>query len=920
MRGYILPLCLIALSLFCKASVKAQQRSNVEDFTITITFAQPPVNPPTIQKTPLKYNKDFALILQMDDGNPAIHDLVMPYFKGQNGNPGLFFTEGNPQNTVPFKMDAVHFSFSGLGIDVHNYIPGFLHWDNIINLWAGEFGIVNHGLSDPPGIDKELEVRRNASYTKRKTRSGTIPDGYDMNIFVVPNNDVSQIPFAKQNNLVVYHDGINSLQNPVRVQNLPDISGIEISRASITNNLFQQVQAIANQSGPGNNYIATFFNHGFGNVDITFDQFKTQMNQIAAAYGRNGLNNIWSASSSEVFEYLRLRELITVNSVLNENVLTITLSGQNLPQNFRYYAVTLVVEGESNIVNMVVQEPDNISTYLFSQNRALLNLKWNGRVIPDATVRAEASVLEAETLTSSANALVAMDYVQMLEDGTVKEQLRERLCALPGIMYEPGFCRAPQFLGADTTICALDTIIFTAPEAQSYLWSTGATTRSISIAPIEDVQIWARATYATGFQVSDTVLVSVWELPDVNVNPQQATIDPGTEITLTATGASSYIWSTSETTPQIVVAPKQSTSYWVDGFNQHGCKSRAVSVVEVVFTTTVDFLHEPTCLGDSTRLIALVQSNDSIVSYEWDILGSGLFVEYQGDTLYHLFTAFGEKLVGFRVKTKSGNVISKYNVVIVADKPVANYTVNGLCAGQPTLFTDKSTVAVGSIVSWVWATGDGNLYGEQALSYQYSNTGEFLTSLVATSGYGCSDTASVSVTIMPQPVIDLRLEDNSVVAPNQVITIPRGGSVTFKVNSVYDSIFWVETVWTPTFRVINAGTFYVDIYRNGCGNRRSFTVQETGGGGGTQIVGIMNLFTPNGDGFNDFWVIQDIDKISPARVAVFTRSGALVFQSNDYKNDWDGKSNGNQLPEGTYYYVIEGVGGYIRKGPLSILR
>lgn len=920
MRGFILVLSFAIVSHFIAASLYAQQRSSVEDFTITITFAQPPVNPPVVQKAPLKYNKDFALILQMDDGNPAIHDLVMPYFKGQSGNPGLFFTEGNPQNNVPFKMDAVHFSFSGLGTDVHNYIPGFLHWDNIINLWAGEFGIVNHGLTDPPGADKELEVRRNASYTKRKTRSGTIPDGYDMNIYVVPNNDAAQIPFAKQHNLVVYHDGINAIQNPVRAQNLNNIAGIEISREAISNNLFQRVQTIANQSGPGNNLIATFYNHGFGNVDISFDEFKIQMNQIAAAYGRNGLNNIWSAPASEVFEYLKLKELVTVNSVLNENVLTITLSGQNLPQNFRYYALTLVVEGESNIVNMVVQEPDNISTYLFSQNRALLNLKWNGRVIPNATVRAEAAVLQAETQTNAANALVAMDYVQMLQDGQVKEQLRERLCALSGILYEPGFCRAPQFLGPDTTVCATDTIVFTAPEAQSYLWSTGATTRSISFAPIEDVIIWARATYANGLQISDTVLVSVWELPDVQINPQQASIDPGTEITLIASGALSYIWSTGQTTPQIVIAPTQTMSYWVDGYSQHGCKARAESLIEVVYTTTVDFLHEPVCLGDTTHLIAVVQSNDSIVAYEWDILGNGQFAVYQGDTLSYLFNSYGEKLVGFRVKTKSGNIVSKYNVVVVADKPVANYTVTGFCVGKPTVFTDKSTVAVGTLAGWIWATGDGNLYGEPALSYQYSNTGSFLTSLIVTSAYGCSDTAKVSVNIQPQPLIDLRLEDNSVVTPNQIITIPRGGSVTFKVNSVYDSIFWVETVWTPTFRVINAGTFYVDIYRNGCSNRRSFTVQETGGGGGTQIVGIMNLFTPNGDGFNDFWVIQDIDKIAPARVAVYTRSGALVYQSNDYKNDWDGKSNGNQLPEGTYYYVIEGADGYVKKGPLSILR
>jgi hypothetical protein len=79
----------------------AQSRSgsSIEDFTITITFVQNPVNGPTVFKAPLKYNKDFALILQMDNGNTAIHDQVMPYFKGQNGNPGLFLLKGPMEAT-----------------------------------------------------------------------------------------------------------------------------------------------------------------------------------------------------------------------------------------------------------------------------------------------------------------------------------------------------------------------------------------------------------------------------------------------------------------------------------------------------------------------------------------------------------------------------------------------------------------------------------------------------------------------------------------------------------------------------------------------------------------------------------------------------------------------------------------------------
>jgi gliding motility-associated-like protein len=67
----------------------------------------------------------------------------------------------------------------------------------------------------------------------------------------------------------------------------------------------------------------------------------------------------------------------------------------------------------------------------------------------------------------------------------------------------------------------------------------------------------------------------------------------------------------------------------------------------------------------------------------------------------------------------------------------------------------------------------------------------------------------------------------------------------------------------------------------------------------------MNAFTPNGDGFNEKWLLTDDDAcINRMRAQVFNRYGAKVFESNDYKNNWDGTRDGRPLPDGTYYYVI----------------
>ena len=67
-----------------------------------------------------------------------------------------------------------------------------------------------------------------------------------------------------------------------------------------------------------------------------------------------------------------------------------------------------------------------------------------------------------------------------------------------------------------------------------------------------------------------------------------------------------------------------------------------------------------------------------------------------------------------------------------------------------------------------------------------------------------------------------------------------------------------------------------------------------------------NVMTMNGDGLNDAWHIGDFDKncILSASIEIFNRWGTLVFKSEDYKNDWFGKKDGEQLPTGCYFFTI----------------
>jgi gliding motility-associated-like protein len=82
---------------------------------------------------------------------------------------------------------------------------------------------------------------------------------------------------------------------------------------------------------------------------------------------------------------------------------------------------------------------------------------------------------------------------------------------------------------------------------------------------------------------------------------------------------------------------------------------------------------------------------------------------------------------------------------------------------------------------------------------------------------------------------------------------------------------------------------------------------------------IPNVFTPNGDGKNDFWVIEHLAKYPKASVEVFTRWGELVYKSIGYSDPWDGFYNGVRLSPGCYFYIIIlNTGKEAYKGPVMI--
>ncbi len=81
-------------------------------------------------------------------------------------------------------------------------------------------------------------------------------------------------------------------------------------------------------------------------------------------------------------------------------------------------------------------------------------------------------------------------------------------------------------------------------------------------------------------------------------------------------------------------------------------------------------------------------------------------------------------------------------------------------------------------------------------------------------------------------------------------------------------------------------------------------------------------FSPNADGTNDTFLILGIEQFPNNRVAVYNRWGNLVFERRGYTNDdgWDGSWNGNELPDGTYFYLVDDGEGRVLNGYVQLHR
>lgn len=343
----------------------------------------------------------------------------------------------------------------------------------------------------------------------------------------------------------------------------------------------------------------------------------------------------------------------------------------------------------------------------------------------------------------------------------------------------------------------------------------------------------------------------------------------------------------------------------------NGCKSTTRTLQVFVNPEPKPDFSTPasSCLPDAsvafTNTSTIADGTLASATYLWnfDDPGSGANNNSTLANPSHVYTTTGPFNVNLQMTSGVGCV---NNITIplttVHPQPLASFTTDKIdvCIGSSILFTNTSNAMDGVATQFNWTMDDGNVRNIPVFNYTYSNTGTYNVSLFIFNNHGCrSTTFTKTVFVNPYPPVNAG-PDKFMLQGGQVMLTP-----------VLTTGMTVTYLWSPPQYLSNP-TIPNTIASPPDDKTYLLTVTTDKGCASTDDVfikvlkkpAIPNIFSPNGDGVHDTWVIQYLESYPGCTVDIFNRYGQHIYHSDGYAKPWDGTISGKQVPVGTYYYIV----------------
>jgi gliding motility-associated-like protein len=247
--------------------------------------------------------------------------------------------------------------------------------------------------------------------------------------------------------------------------------------------------------------------------------------------------------------------------------------------------------------------------------------------------------------------------------------------------------------------------------------------------------------------------------------------------------------------------------------------------------------------------------------------------------------------------------------VTVTDLPSVSFTqsANSICVGKCIVF-NALTSATCTNLSWNF--GNGSTSNNTSETICFNNAGSFDVSLRCTDANGCINNSIIqnAVIVDQTPVADFSITPGNIVSTGSSVIFMAdtssaiGASYEWYFDDASSGNLNTSTETNPNHVYNNTGNYCIVLIAslNNCRDTISKCIDVLSD---PKII-IPNLFTPNGDGINDLFLVT-ADGITQFEIQFFDRWGELVFNSKSINVSWDGKnSNGKKVSDGVYYYIV----------------
>ncbi len=470
------------------------------------------------------------------------------------------------------------------------------------------------------------------------------------------------------------------------------------------------------------------------------------------------------------------------------------------------------------------------------------------------------------------------------------------------------------FTPASASICLGTSISLDCSGATTYVW-----TPSTTLTPATGSPVTATPTGNTTYTVVGTTLgctgtgtVNVAINPDLvlSVTPPAPAICNGSSVSLTASGADTYVWAPSGTLSagtgtSVIASPSITTTYQVVGTNAAGCTGATDVTVIATMGPVISITANPNpiCIGDTSQLMC----NGAAQNYVWT--PTTTLTNATGQ-ITHAFPTVNTTYTV--VADNSGCISTAEYTLNVSPLPTVDFSadIREGCQGLLVNFQDLTTPAVNQ---WYWTFGDNVTYGGfsylQNPAHYFENVGTYDVTLSVISSAGCkmSLTKPGYIVTHAVPTADFSVTPDIVNELDALVwfTDQSSGASVWNWNfGELNVIGNTSSVENPTHLYADTGNYYpvlIVFSDYGCSDTvtRHVYVEPN------FAFYAPNAFTPNNDEKNQIFAPKGEGiNAETYEIRIYDRWGKQIFNSRDMAEGWNGKVGNKEPVEGVYNWYI----------------